>query len=125
MLWGGEIKKKKKLQLSFCQIREKNKKKSILHLKLLLAGEKVKDAFSFVVQHVLLVLLEKSFCQLIVFLTIADAAHGKLGYMFTALVPAQDVHRVQAALQAFLTEGVSAGDLRRSHAGLFLLVGLI
>lgn len=54
------------------------------------------------------------------FITIADAAHGKLSYMFTALVSAQDVHRMQAASQAFPKEGVSGSDLYRSHAGLFL-----
>lgn len=59
------------------------------------------------------------------FITIADAAHGKLSYMFTALVPGQDVHHVRAASQTFPTEGISVGDLRRSHAGLFLLVALI
>lgn len=59
------------------------------------------------------------------FKTIADAGHGKLRFTFTAFVAAQDVHHVQAASQAFPTEGISVGDLGRSHAGLFLLMRLI
>lgn len=98
---------------------------------MLLAGEEVRKdtfspfAFSPIAQRVLLVLLEKPFYQLIVLSIIADEAHGKLSYMLTALVPAQDVHHVQTTSQAFPIEGISVLDLFRCHAGLFLLVMLI
>jgi len=58
-----------------------------------------------------------------VFITIADTVHGKLNYMFTALVPAQDVPCVQAAPQALPTERSSVVTFADHMPGYFYWCG--